>query len=81
MITSKEKMIKAEEFDRAFEKGDVTKYLDRKKTRVHHPIQRINIDIPQEILRKVDEEAERIGVPRTSIIKMWIAERLERLSA
>ena len=81
MITSKEKTIKAEEFDRAFEKGDVTKYLNLKKSKAHHPIQRINIDIPQEILRKVDEEAGRIGVPRTSIIKMWIAERLERLSA
>lgn len=75
------KKIKAREFDDAFEKGDVTEFLDLKKIKAHHPVQRINVDIPQEMLRNVDEEAARIGVPRTSLIKMWISERLDRLTA
>lgn len=70
--------MKAREFDVHFEKGSVLKYLDLKNLKVHHPGHRINIDIPQNILQKVDEEASRIGVPRTSLIKLWIAERLER---
>ena len=79
--TKKErKKIKASEFDRAFEEGDVTKYLDLKTAKVHYPVQRINIDIPQKILEKVDREAKRMGVPRTSLIKVWIVEHADQLS-
>lgn len=75
------KKIKASEFDRAFEKGSVMKHLDLKSAKVDHPIQRINIDIPQEILDKVDREADRVGVPRTSLIKVWIAEQVDKLAS
>ena len=64
------KKITAEEFDRQFDKGDVTEHLDMRSAKVHTPIHRINIDIPKEILQKVDHEAERVGVPRTSLIKL-----------
>lgn len=80
MKPSGKRKIKAQEFDEAFEKGDVTEHLDLKSAKLRHPVQRINIDIPQEILEKVDEEASRIGVPRTSLIKLWISERLDRLA-
>ncbi len=43
------------------------------------PIHRINVDIPKGLLDQVDREAERVGVPRTSLIKIWIAERLEKV--
>ncbi len=79
MSTSAEKKIKAKDFDAAFEKGSVMEFLDLKNIKTHHPIQRINIDFPQEMLKKVDEEASRVGVPRTSLIKMWVAEHLDRL--
>ena len=75
------KKIKASEFDRAFEEGSVAKHLDLKSTKIDHSIQRINIDIPQEILDKVDREANRVGVPRTSLIKVWIAEQVDRLAS
>ena len=73
MRPSKNKKISAAEFDEAFDKGDVTKYLDLKSAKAKYPIHRINIDIPQEVLAKVDEEASRVGVPRTSLLKLWIA--------
>ena len=60
---SRRKAIKASEFDRAFEEGDVTKYLDLKTAKVRYPLQRINIDFTVDILKKVDVEASRIGVP------------------
>ena len=81
MNTSAKKRLKASEFDRAFETGeDVTKHLDLKTLKISHPVKRINIDIPEEILEKVDQEASRIGVPRTSVLKLWIAERVGQLA-
>jgi hypothetical protein len=28
------------------------------------------------MLQRLDEEAQRVGVPRQSVIKMWLADRL-----
>lgn len=80
MKRSKEAKVKAGEFDKTFEEGDVSRHLDLKTLKIRHPIQRINIDIPQEILERVDQEAVRVGVPRTSLIKLWIAEHVDRLA-
>lgn len=74
------KKIKAGEFDRLFEEGDITSHLDLKTAKVEQPIQRINIDIPRNILEKVDQEAARVGIPRTSLLKVWIAEHADHLS-
>lgn len=80
-MKKQKKKIKASDFDRKFDKGeDITKYLDLKSAKVSYPVQRINIDIPHEILEKVDREAARIGVPRTSLIKLWISERIDRMA-
>lgn len=37
---------------------------------------RVNVDFPQWMLARLDLEADRLGVPRQSLIKVWIAERL-----
>ena len=79
-MKKQEKKIKSSEFDQAFEKGNVIKHLDLKTAKTHYPVQRINIDIPQEILERLDKEATRVGVPRTSLIKLWIAERIDRIA-
>ena len=71
------KKISAKEFDKIFEEGDITPHLNLKTIKIHNPVQRINVDFPQEMLGRVDREAARIGVPRTSLIKMWVAERLD----
>lgn len=80
MALSHKETIKAKKFDQLFEKGDVTPHLDLKTAKVQSPVQRINIDIPAAVLEKVDKEADRIGVPRTALIKLWISERVDRLS-
>jgi hypothetical protein len=36
------------------------------------------VDFPSSIVESLDREAKRLGVTRQSVIKMWIAERLER---
>ena len=74
------KLLKAEVFDKAFDAGgNVTKHLDMKSAKVNHPIQRINLDMPKELLEKADLEAARVGVTRTALFKIWIAEHLDHL--
>ncbi len=40
---------------------------------------RVNVDFPVWMIQLLDKEARRLGVPRQSIIKVWVAERLEIL--
>jgi hypothetical protein len=72
--------MKADEFDKKFDVGeDVTGNLDLSGAR--RPVQesrRVNVDFPSWIVESLDREAKRLGVTRQSVIKMWIAERLER---
>jgi len=42
---------------------------------------RVNVDFPLWMIRFLDKEAKRLGVPRQSIIKVWIAERMEKISS
>jgi macrodomain Ter protein organizer (MatP/YcbG family) len=74
--------MKAKEFDKKFDEGkDITRYLDISKIR--KPIQeqkRVNVDFPIWMIQLLDKEAKRLGVPRQSIIKMWVAERLKKAS-
>lgn len=71
--------MKARDFDAAFDDGnDVTEHLDVSRAiRPNREIKRVNVDFPQWMVSALDEEANRIGVTRQSVIKMWIAQRLE----
>ena len=75
--------MKAKQFDKKFDDGeDITKYLDVSKA--HRPEQeqrRVNVDFPIWMIQSLDKEAKRLGVPRQSIIKVWVAERLEKKKA
>jgi hypothetical protein len=74
--------VKARELDKKFDEGeDISQYLDLKKA--HRPKQeqkRVNVDFPLWMIQLLDKEAKRLGVPRQSIIKVWVAERLEKAS-
>ena len=74
--------MKAEEIDKKFDEGeDITKYLDITKARRPEQEQkRVNVDFPVWMIHLLDKEARRLGVPRQSIIKVWVAERLEKAS-
>ena len=75
--------MKAKKFDTDFDEGkDVSAALDLSKAR--RPKQahkRVNVDFPTWMIDMLDEEAGRLGVTRQSIIKIWLAERLERLAS
>jgi hypothetical protein len=72
--------MKAEDIDKKFDEGeDISKYLDiAKARRPGQEFKRVNVDFPIWMIRKLDKEARRLGVPRQTIIKVWLAERLDR---
>lgn len=73
--------VKASRFDREFDEGtDISRYLEISKARRPGLEQRrVNVDFPVWMIDSLDREATRLGVPRQSLVKVWIAERLERL--
>ncbi len=72
--------MKAKDFDKKFDEGqNISKYLDISKARRPEQEQkRVNVDFPLWIIQSLDKEAKRLGVPRQSIIKGWVAERVEK---
>ena len=72
------KHIKAEELDHLFDEGgDISAYIDADSIkRINAAVQRVNLDLPTQVVERIDAEARKIGVPRQSLIKVWLAERL-----
>ncbi len=75
--------MKARKFDSDFDSGkDITSALDLSRAR--RPLQeqkRVNVDFPTWMIESLDREASRLGVTRQSIIKVWLAERLEQAAS
>ena len=74
--------MKASEFDKKFDENkNIIEHLDL--SNVKRPKQdqkRVNVDFPVWMIDLLDKEAKRLGIPRQSIIKVWVAERLEKVS-
>jgi hypothetical protein len=72
--------MKAAVFDKKFDEGeeDIIEDLDLSQMkRPGREQKRVNVDFPLWMIEALDREASRLGVTRQSIIKVWIAERLE----
>lgn len=72
--------MKAKDFEQQFDEGvDITAALDLSKAkRVLQEQKRVNVDFPTWMIESLDREAGKLGVTRQSIIKVWLAERLEK---
>ena len=70
---------KASNFDKKFDDGEnIIEHLDLSQARRPAEEQkRINMEIPVWMIAALDREAKRLGVTRQSIIKIWLAERLQ----
>lgn len=71
--------MKAKKFEQQFDEGiDITASLDLSKAkRVQQEQKRVNVDFPTWMIDSLDREASKLGVTRQSVIKVWLAERLE----
>ena len=71
--------MKAAKFDQKFDAGEsVVGQLDLKKAR--RPgveAKRVNVDFPAWMVESLDREARRLAITRQSLIKLWLAEKLE----
>lgn len=74
-------MITAKEFDEKFDNGeDISEYVDWSSARRINEIpQRVNVDFPKWVVERLDRESNRLGVSRQALVKLWIAERLEKV--
>ena len=74
--------MKAKEFDKKFDEGEsIVEHLDLANAkRPRQKQKRVNVDFPLWMIHSLDKEARRLGVPRQSIIKVWLAERLQQSS-
>lgn len=75
--------MKAKTFDKNFDDNqDVSDALDLSKAkRPNQEQKRVNVDFPTWMIESLDKEAKHLGVTRQSIIKIWLAERLEKLAS
>jgi len=75
--------MKAKNFDQQFDDDvDITASLDMSKAkRVLQAQKRVNVDFPTWMVDSLDREARKLGVTRQSVIKVWLAERLEATTA
>ncbi|MGV7229624.1 MAG: type II toxin-antitoxin system BrnA family antitoxin [Nitrospirales bacterium] len=72
--------MKAKDLDKIFDDGevDINDYLDLSQAfRPGQEQKRVNVDFPVWMIDRLDREAGRLGVPRQSLIKVWIGEHLE----
>lgn len=72
--------MKAKQFEKKFDTNDedIVSELDLSTAkRVNQEQRRVNVDFPIWMIESLDKEASRLGVTRQSIIKVWLAERLE----
>ena len=70
--------MKATEFDKRFGDGeDLADQVDWSKARRPNvETKRVNVDFPAWVVSGLDQQAQRLGVTRQALIKLWIAEKL-----
>ena len=75
--------MKAKKFEQLFDEGiDITASLDLSKgKRVLQEQKRVNVDFPTWMIDSLGREASKLGVTRQSVIKVWLAERLEAMAS
>jgi hypothetical protein len=73
--------MKASEFDRIFDEGkeDILHLFDLTKARrPNRELKSVSIDLPNGMIEKLDCEARRLGVTRDALVKLWLADKLDR---
>ena len=74
--------MKAGDFDKKFDEGreDVIDDIDPKSwTRPNRDVKRVSVDLPLWMVQALNEEAKRLAVTRQSLIKVWLANRIDEM--
>jgi hypothetical protein len=75
----KEQSITAAEFDQKFDDNeDLSGFLNLEKTsRPGLKPKRVSVDFPEWMVQELDKSAQRLGITRQSLIKVFISEKLK----
>ncbi|MBI2345570.1 MAG: CopG family transcriptional regulator [Deltaproteobacteria bacterium] len=63
--------------DRALENADLSAAFAQRGVLRQSRMRKINLDLPEGIVRQIDQIADRVGVARQPLLKIWIHERLK----
>lgn len=63
-----DQFLENEDLSKAFAQQGVVKKAEMKK---------INLDLPADLVQQIDQIAEKIGIARQPLLKIWIHERLK----
>jgi predicted DNA binding CopG/RHH family protein len=80
-LSDKSKSDALDEIEAIAERAERGEDVSASFTNRHVAKQRVNIDFPLDLLRQIDAECARIGIPRQAWIKMACDERLRQMGA
>jgi len=80
-LFDKSKSESLDEIEAIAERAERGEDVSASFTNRHVAKQRVNIDFPLDLLRQIDAECARIGIPRQAWIKMVCDERLRQMGA
>ena len=75
--SSMKKFKNAKEMDEFLESADLSGDFASRGLLKKPSIKKINLDLPQGIIRQIDQIAKEVGVSRQPLLKVWIHERLK----
>lgn len=78
---SSRKFKTSNEMDKALESADFAKEFKKRGVIKKPSIKKINLDLPVGVVQDIDRIAERVGVSRQPLLKIWIHERLKAESS
>ena len=72
--------MKTSDFDKLFDDGqeDILHYFDVSKAARSPNAERVQVDLPAWLLDRIDSEARKLNVSRSTLIRAWLAEKLEK---
>lgn len=65
------------EMDQFLETADLAEDFKKRGVLKKGHIKKINLDLPDEMIQRIDQIAQEIGVSRQPLLKIWIHERLK----
>ncbi len=71
----------AADMDKNLESADLSQEFGEKGVVREPRMQKINLDLPESIVEQIDRIADKIGVSRQPLLKIWIHERLKEEAA
>ena len=76
MKAKNKKTISAKELEEKFDRGeDIGEYMDMSQA-----VKRVNVDFPAWSIQELDREADRLGIARQALIKLWVIEKLDGMN-